>query len=77
MAEQEKNSSCSPESCSSCEHAGSCPSKMDLKVPANEYTHVKKVIGIVSGKGGVGKSMVTASSCPRMIERAGVCGRYS
>lgn len=69
MAEQEKNGSCSPESCSSCEHAGSCPSKMDLKVPANEYTHVKKVIGVVSGKGGVGKSMVTASLARMMKEQ--------
>lgn len=69
MAEQEKNGSCSPESCSSCEHAGSCPSKMDLKVPANEYTHVKKVIGVVSGKGGVGKSMVTASLARMMREQ--------
>ena len=69
MAEQEKNVSCSPESCSSCEHAGSCPSKMDLKVPANEYTHVKKVIGVVSGKGGVGKSMVTASLARMMREQ--------
>lgn len=69
MAEQENNSSCSPESCSSCEHAGSCPSKMDLKVPANEYTHVKKVIGVVSGKGGVGKSMVTASLARLMREQ--------
>jgi len=32
-----------------------------MKIPANEYTQVKKVIGVVSGKGGVGKSMVTAS----------------
>lgn len=69
MAEQEKNGSCSPESCSSCEHAGSCPSKRDLKVPANEYTHVKKVIGVVSGKGGVGKSMVTASLARMMREQ--------
>ena len=62
MAEQENNSTCSAESCSSCAQAGSCPSKkVDMKVPANEYTHVKKVIGVVSGKGGVGKSMVTAS----------------
>ena len=62
MSEQEQNSSCSAESCSSCPSAGNCPSqKVDLKVPANEYTHVKKVIGVVSGKGGVGKSMVTAS----------------
>ena len=73
MAEQENMNSCSSEgcsaeSCSSCAHAGSCPSKQDLRVPANEYTHVKKVIGIVSGKGGVGKSMVTASLARMMRE---------
>lgn len=73
MAEQENVNSCSSEgcsaeSCSSCAHAGSCPSKQDLRVPANEYTHVKKVIGIVSGKGGVGKSMVTASLARMMRE---------
>ena len=73
MAEQENMNSCSSEgcsaeSCSSCAHAGSCPSKQDLRVPANEYTHVKKVIGVVSGKGGVGKSMVTASLARMMIE---------
>lgn len=62
MAEQEQNSTCSAESCSSCAQAGTCPSKkVDMKIPANEYTHVKKVIGVISGKGGVGKSMVTAS----------------
>ena len=73
MAEQENMNSCSSEgcsaeSCSSCAHAGSCPSKQDLRVPANEYTHVKKVIGVVSGKGGVGKSMVTASLARMMRE---------
>ncbi len=62
MAEQEQNSTCSAESCSNCAQAGTCPSKkVDMKIPANEYTHVKKVIGVISGKGGVGKSMVTAS----------------
>ena len=62
MAEQEKNESCSAESCSNCAQAGNCPSKkVDMKIAPNEYTHVKKVIGVVSGKGGVGKSMVTAS----------------
>ena len=61
MSEQ-NNSSCSAESCSSCPSAGTCTSKkVDMRIPANEYTSVKKVIGIVSGKGGVGKSMVTAS----------------
>ena len=60
MAE-EQNSGCSPEACSSCAHAGSCKSKKeDMKAPANPYSQVKKVIGVVSGKGGVGKSMVTA-----------------
>lgn len=70
MAEQENNSSCSPESCSSCAHADSCSSKKtDMRVPANEYTHVKKVIGVISGKGGVGKSMVTASLARLMREQ--------
>ena len=61
MEEQEKQA-CAAESCSSCPSAGNCPGKKeDMKIPANEYTHVKKVIGVISGKGGVGKSMVTAS----------------
>lgn len=69
MSEQ-NTSSCSPENCSSCPSADSCKSKkVDFRVPANEYTHVKKVIGIVSGKGGVGKSMVTASLARLMKEQ--------
>ena len=35
--------------------------KTDFLEPANKYSHIKKVIGVVSGKGGVGKSLVTAS----------------
>ncbi len=70
MSEQEKNSSCSAESCSSCAQADSCPSKkVDMKIAPNQYTHVKKVIGVVSGKGGVGKSMVTASLARLMREQ--------
>lgn len=42
-------SSCS----SSCEHE-------DMRLKQNEYSDVKKVIAVVSGKGGVGKSSVTA-----------------
>ena len=49
--------------CSSC--GEDCPSrqmsKEDFLEPANAYSNVKKVIGVVSGKGGVGKSFVTAS----------------
>ena len=47
--------------CSNC--AKSCGSRTEpqsLLVPQNEASHIKKVIGIVSGKGGVGKSMVTS-----------------
>lgn len=54
------------ESCSS--NCGSCDescdsrksSKEDFSEPANPNSHVKKVIGIVSGKGGVGKSFITS-----------------
>lgn len=70
MSERENNTSCSAENCSGCANADSCPSKkVDMKVPANEYTHVKKVIGVISGKGGVGKSMVTASLARLMREQ--------
>jgi len=47
-----------------CETCGeNCPSKggaQDLHAKLNELSSVKKVIGIVSGKGGVGKSVVTS-----------------
>lgn len=54
-------SSCSSD-CSSCQANCSSrkPSREDFLEPANQYSHVKKVIGIVSGKGGVGKSFVTS-----------------
>ena len=57
----EQTSECSHD-CSSC--GSSCgsrqPSKEELLAPMNQYSRVKKVIGIVSGKGGVGKSFVTS-----------------
>lgn len=74
MAE-EANSGCAPEACASCAHADSCGSKkVDLKEPANPYSQVKKVIGVISGKGGVGKSMVTASLARMMIEQGYTAG---
>ena len=48
--------------CGSC--SASCGSRQeqpDLRAPMNQFSDVKKVFGIVSGKGGVGKSTVTAS----------------
>lgn len=74
MAE-EQNNGCSPEACSSCAHAGTCPSKKtDFREPANPHSHVKKVIGVISGKGGVGKSLVTASLARMMIEKGYTAG---
>ena len=70
MSEQQKNETCSAESCAGCAHASTCESKkVDMKIAPNEYTHVKKVIGVISGKGGVGKSMVTASLARLMREQ--------
>lgn len=47
--------------CSGC--GESCPSRQepqDLSAKLNESSSVKRVIGVVSGKGGVGKSLVTS-----------------
>ena len=53
--------SCNESSCSSCNVEG-CSSRQaeDFHVPANAKSHIQHVIGIVSGKGGVGKSLVTS-----------------
>ena len=51
---------------SECNHdCGNCASKKDgtcggdFRVPANAKSHVKRVVAVMSGKGGVGKSLVT------------------
>lgn len=45
--------------CSSC--GENCESRQqDMRTPLNEMSSVKKVIAVVSGKGGVGKSFVTS-----------------
>ena len=58
--------------CSSC--GESCPSrsgqaKPDFSAPANAHSHVRHVIGVVSGKGGVGKSLVTSMMAVAMRRR--------
>ena len=71
MAEEQKTAGCSEESCASCASAGTCTSKkVDMHEPMNMYSSIKKVIGVVSGKGGVGKSLVTASLA-RMMRAKG------
>lgn len=60
-----ENSTCSGASTCSKESCEGCPSNKKgngiAKEPMNAASNVKKVIGVVSGKGGVGKSFVTAS----------------
>lgn len=56
--------------CSSC--GENCPSRQDPQSflePLNHLSHVKKVIGVVSGKGGVGKSLVTSLLAVTMRRR--------
>ena len=62
-------------SCDGCAKEGNCPSQdsggcstgpQSFQVALNAYSSVKKVIGVVSGKGGVGKSFVTAALASAM-----------
>ena len=50
-------------SCEGC--SGSC-GQQDLRAQAHPMSHVKRVIGVVSGKGGVGKSLITSLSAVMM-----------
>lgn len=62
-------------SCSSC--GESCDSRkelQDLSKPPHPLSDIKKVIGIVSGKGGVGKSMVTTLLALEMNKRGNKVG---
>jgi len=45
--------------CSSCGQSGNC--NQIVKAKLNDRSHIKKVIAILSGKGGVGKSFVTST----------------
>ena len=47
--------------CESCGESCSERERESLLAKPHDGSHIKKVIGVVSGKGGVGKSLVTAS----------------
>ncbi len=64
MSECSSNcNSCSSSSCSDRKE------KQDFSVQPHEMSNIKKVIGIVSGKGGVGKSLVTSLMAVTMNRR--------
>lgn len=59
-------------SCSGCGESGCeqrIPDKKEFLEPMNSLSNIRKVIGVVSGKGGVGKSFVTSylSVCLRKL----------
>ncbi|HKM30455.1 MAG TPA: Mrp/NBP35 family ATP-binding protein [Bacilli bacterium] len=58
MSENKKacaDTECTKESCEDCSS-----NPQSLLEKANQYSKIKKVIGVVSGKGGVGKSLITS-----------------
>ena len=66
-------SSCNHD-CGSCPSAGECGQKI-IKAKLNDRSKIKKVIAVLSGKGGVGKSFVTsllAASLARHGNRVGI-----
>lgn len=56
--------------CSTCSSNCSSRKEESLLVPANALSEVKHIIGVVSGKGGVGKSLVT-SMLAVLLQREG------
>jgi Mrp family chromosome partitioning ATPase len=68
MMAEENNENCTHD-CSSCPESGHCSSKIE-KAVLGKGASVKHVIGVVSGKGGVGKSFV-ASYLAVLLARKG------
>ncbi|MCI8870996.1 MAG: Mrp/NBP35 family ATP-binding protein [Lawsonibacter sp.] len=59
-----------PDNCThDCSSCGESCAQRDLRAPANALSNIKKVIAVISGKGGVGKSTVTASLAAAMARR--------
>ena len=56
--------------CDNCPSKGQCNSQDSCTIKNNPFNNVKKVIGVMSGKGGVGKSTVSAMLA-RQLKRMG------
>ena len=64
-----ENSSCSSSGCSKEDCNGCDKAAESMKKVSNAFSNIKHVIGVMSGKGGVGKSMVTASMAVSMAKK--------
>lgn len=71
MSDEIKNEQECTHDCSTC--GANCSSResnpADFRAPMNKFSNIKRVIGIVSGKGGVGKSFVTSMLASTMQKR--------
>lgn len=66
---QQEPGSCNSD-CSSCASAGNCSGQpQSMLEETNSFNDIKKVIAVVSGKGGVGKSLVTSLMAVNMKRR--------
>lgn len=65
MAKECSSTTCDKTSCEGCSHK----EPKSLQETMNVYSNIKHVIGVVSGKGGVGKSFVTGSLANRMAAK--------
>lgn len=54
--------------CNNCPSKGECNSQDTCQIKNNPYNDVKRVIGVMSGKGGVGKSTVSAMLATELVE---------
>ena len=73
-----KDQNCSSASTCGRDSCEGCPSKsggvQSFRVDQNPYSDIKHVIGVVSGKGGVGKSLVTAALANALVKAGASVG---
>ncbi len=55
--------------CSNCPSKGSCNNKEHCSIENNPQNNIGKIIGIMSGKGGVGKSTITALTANQLAKQ--------
>ncbi len=70
MSEEKECDKCGGEGCThDCSTCSSKGAPVDFHIDPSPRSHISKMIGIVSGKGGVGKSFVTATLASAMSKK--------
>ena len=55
--------------CDTCPSKGNCSSQATCQIENNPNNHVKKIVGVMSGKGGVGKSTISVLIAKELSEK--------